>query len=216
MGTEAVGTLAYDAPAAKVDRRRLIEQLGDAVRGLVAATCAAEAPPEELERAIAGTRQLAEGLRGFARPLGTASSSEDPLLPHLYPAGHGAGNPVAPPVHVEATEEGVRSRITLGRQYEGPRGRTHGGISALLLDEVLAYASTSAGRGGFTAYLNTSYHQAVPIQVPLEIRARIDAEDGRKTTVKGFIALESDPEVPLVSATALFVIPRADYEGNQK
>ena len=206
-------TTAYDAPVASVDQRRLVEQLGDAVRGLIEATCGAEAPHEELERAIAGTRHVTERLRSFARPLEAASSREDPAFPHLYPAGHGAGNPVAPPVRFEtATAEGVRSRITLGRQYEGPRGRAHGGVSALLLDEVLAHASTSAGRGGFTAYLNVSYHRPVPIEVPLEMRARVDGEDGRKTIVKGFIALESEPDVALASATALFVIPREGHK----
>lgn len=206
--------MAPDAVVADMDQQRqIVERLGDAVRELIESTCGVEAPPGELERAIADVRQVTECLRSFGRPLGVAPSLDDPALLRLYTAGHGVGNPVAPPVRFEVTADGVRSRLTLARQYEGPLGRAHGGVSSLLLDEVLGHASTSAGRGGFTAYLNVVYHRPVPILVPLEIRAHIEVEDGRKTIVNGFIALESEPDVALVSATALFVIPRNSHKG---
>ena len=54
----------------------------------------------------------------------------------------GLRNAVAPPLRIQREPDGrVWADVELGMQYEGPAGLTHGGISALLLDQVLGEAA---------------------------------------------------------------------------
>ena len=129
------------------------------------------------------------------------------LIRFFNPAS-GPGNPMAPPIVMTTIEHGVRSRVTLDRRFEGPPGFVHGGITGLLLDEVLGGAATRAGRWGMTAYLNITYRRALPIDEELEIVGRIEREEGRKTFVVGTIALASDPTRAFVEAEALFIEPK--------
>jgi acyl-coenzyme A thioesterase PaaI-like protein len=121
---------------------------------------------------------------------------------------------MSPPLVFEREGDTVVVRATLDRRFEGPPGFVHGGVTGLMLDEVMGQAGTQAGRWGMTAFLNITYRRALPLDTELVFTSRIDTIDGRKTHVVGGIALAASPSVPYVEAEALFIEPRADRQAS--
>lgn len=118
----------------------------------------------------------------------------------------GLRNAVAPPLHVERTPDGKAwSRFHLGPQYEGPPGLVHGGVSALLLDQLCGEAAAAGGSPGMTGRLTLHYRRPTPLG-HLSGEAWIDHVDGYKTTVKGH--LKDAEGNPTVEAEGLFILPR--------
>ncbi|MFI0485921.1 PaaI family thioesterase [Actinomadura sp. 9N215] len=116
-------------------------------------------------------------------------------------------NPVAPPVDLEVTSDGiVRGEFTLGPVYEGPPSYAHGGVSAMVLDQVLGMAAAATGTPGMTANLELRYRRPTPLGVPLLVEAKASRVEGRKVYAAGTIAAP-DGRVT-VEATAMFVMPQ--------
>ncbi|MFI0368424.1 PaaI family thioesterase [Actinomadura sp. 1N219] len=116
-------------------------------------------------------------------------------------------NPVAPPVDLEVTSDGiVRGEFTLGHVYEGPPSYVHGGVSAMVLDQVLGMAAAATGTPGMTATLELRYRRPTPLGVPLLVEAKASRVEGRKVYAAGTIAAP-DGRVT-VEATAMFVMPQ--------
>ncbi|MFI0409655.1 PaaI family thioesterase [Actinomadura sp. 3N508] len=116
-------------------------------------------------------------------------------------------NPVAPPVDLEVTSDGiVRGEFTLGAVYEGPPSYAHGGVSAMVLDQVLGMAAAATGTPGMTATLELRYRRPTPLGVPLLVEAKASRVEGRKVYAAGTIAAP-DGRVT-VEASAMFVMPR--------
>ena len=195
-------------------RRDAVTALGSAVRATLVAIAANEAPIERLERATTLAEQLTTQLAGFERPLTELPSVDDLTrgIRFLSPT-IGPGNPMSPPITIARTADGVETRVTLDRRFEGPPGFVHGGVTGLLLDEVLGQAASHAARWGMTAFLNISYRHALPIDVELVVSARVTGTGRRKTFVSGTIALVADPRTPFVTAEALFIAPRDEVHG---
>jgi uncharacterized protein (TIGR00369 family) len=89
--------------------------------------------------------------------------------------------------------------------YEGPPGFVHGGISALVLDQLLGAAALANGTPGMTATLETSYRRPTPHGVPLVAEARAVRSEGRTTWVTAEIR-RPDGKVT-VEATGTFIMP---------
>lgn len=202
-GTESAATLR---------RRRAISELGDALRVLVENSAITEASTEEL-------RTAAERVRQAAAPLGervrdrTALASADDLLAgvRMYNPVTGAGSALAPPLHISQDDDGAAvGSCTLGLAFEGPPMYTHGGVSAMLLDQILGYAVSASGNPGMTVRLDTSYRKPVPLLTPLRLTARVESVDGRRVTASGTIATAAEPGTILVAATGLFIALRAE------
>ena len=111
---------------------------------------------------------------------------------NLSNAGSGALNPQAlrlqwvdtPPMArpgADIVGLEVRARCTLTEAHGGAHRRAHGGIVALILDQVTGRAAHFAGAGGLTAHLEVDFRRATPLGVPLEITARWTGRDGRKS-----------------------------------
>ncbi|MFC7448457.1 PaaI family thioesterase [Rhodococcus daqingensis] len=120
-------------------------------------------------------------------------------------AAAGLRNAVAPPLIVECDPDG-RARVDfhLGSAYEGPAGLTHGGVSALVLDQVLGAAAEAAGAPGMTGTLTLRYRRPTPLGA-LHAEARIDRVEGVKTIVTGHL---SGPDGVCVEAEGVFILPR--------
>jgi acyl-coenzyme A thioesterase PaaI-like protein len=192
-------------------RREATAALGTALRSVIVAQCSTEVPVHNLREATALAGRIEALLVGQSRPVNVIASVDDlgASVRYFSPVT-GLGNPMSPPLVFDLSASGgVLVRTTLDQRFEGPSGFVHGGVTGLLLDEVLGQAGTQAGRWGMTAYLNITYRQALPLGVELELSAAIESIDGRKTFVSGGIALASDPAVKLVEASALFIEPRA-------
>ncbi|TMQ90118.1 PaaI family thioesterase [Actinomadura soli] len=96
--------------------------------------------------------------------------------------------------------------FTFGPVYEGPPSYAHGGVSALVLDQVLGMAAAATGTPGMTATLELRYRRPTPLRVPLLVEAKASRVEGRKVYAAGTIAAP-DGRVT-VEATAMFVMPQ--------
>jgi hypothetical protein len=197
--------------AAMRDRRAAIAELGDALRGLVEQSSATEVPAEVLRQAAARAREAAALLGQRTRTRAEMPSADDLLGGYrMYNPVTGSGSALAPPLHIETAGSGVAGDCTLGLAFEGPPSFAHGGISAMLLDQLLGYANSAAGHPGMTVRLETSYRAPVPLHTPLRLTAEVIAVEGRRVTARGAIATAAEPETALVEATGIFVGLRAE------
>jgi acyl-coenzyme A thioesterase PaaI-like protein len=115
-------------------------------------------------------------------------------------------------VTVHRTPDGrAWTDVELGCLYEGAPGQVHGGYCAMLLDQVLGEAAAAGGHAGMTVYLHTTYRRITRLG-PITVEAWTDGVDGRKTTVKGYLADASGE--PCIEAEALFIMPRSHRQAS--
>lgn len=211
--TSDAGGQPYDA-----DLMAAVTALGAALRGLVDASVLTTVPADELRAAAAGARAVTERLAAAQRPPTRLPVLDDPLVfRRVYSPVSGVGSALAPPLVIRRAEGGVVAEATLGAAYEGPPGYVHGGVSSLLVDQLLGSTAIAAGLWGMTVRLELDYRGPVPLSTPLVLQARVTEAAGRKCVVTGTIATAADPERTLVEARGVFVMPReevrADYFG---
>ncbi|MEI2714896.1 MAG: PaaI family thioesterase [Nocardioides sp.] len=116
----------------------------------------------------------------------------------------GLRNPIAPPLVVHREEGRVHAEVTLGAPYEGPPGLVHGGVSALLLDQLLGEACSAGKRPGMTGTLALRYRRGVKLG-RLRCEAEISGFDGPKTFASGRISTDDGV---CVEAEGTFILPR--------
>jgi len=126
----------------------------------------------------------------------------------------GLRNPLAPPLTVHHDSAGrCWSEFTLGSVYEGPPGLVHGGISAMILDQLLGEVATDElTTPKFTGTITVRYLRGTPLG-PLRAEAVIDRNENHKTYARGFI---SDAQGPTVEAEGVFIMPMWAREQEQK
>lgn len=107
-------------------------------------------------------------------------------------------------VFVQTGPETVECRYHAAASYAGPEGVIHGGIQAVLLDEVMGSAIrvALADRDSqfVTADFRLHYRRPVPVEAPIVVRASLSRREGRSYFVSGQI-LDSGNEL-LTSAEA--------------
>ncbi|MER5327165.1 PaaI family thioesterase [Streptosporangium roseum] len=194
------------------DRRAAIAALGADLRALVEAAVRTGAPDEVLLLAAKEAQRLTALLT--VRPRGRAELPDVDVFPggiRRYSPVTGAGSPLAPPMRMESGPDGsMVGTCTLGVAHEGPPGYGHGGVSALLLDEVMGWACTAAGPPGMTVDLKLQYRRPVVLETPLRVTARVTGRHVRKNLVHGTIATAAAPQTILVEAEAVFFAPAPD------
>ncbi len=119
----------------------------------------------------------------------------------------GLRNPIAPPLKIVQDREkgGARSEFFLNALYEGPPGKVHGGVSALVLDQIFGEAAAAGGTPGMTGTLTLRYRKPAALGA-LSAEAWVDSAAGIKTTVKGWLK-DADGDI-CVEAEGLFILPR--------
>jgi acyl-coenzyme A thioesterase PaaI-like protein len=193
------------------DLMAAVTELGDALRELVDASVTTAVPAAELRAAAAGARELTARLAAERRPRGQLSPLDDIAdFRQVYNMVSGVGSALAPPLDVRVVEGGVVAETSFGLAYEGPPGYLHGGMSGLVMDQVLGAATIRAGLWGMTARLELDYRGPVPLHTPVVMTARVTEAEGRKSVVTGTIALAAEPERALVEARGVFVTPRPE------
>jgi acyl-coenzyme A thioesterase PaaI-like protein len=211
--TSDAGGQPYDA-----DLMAAVTELGTALRDLVDASVLTTVPAGELRAAAADARAVTERLAAAQRPATQLPVLDDPLVfRRVYNPVSGVGSALAPPVTIRRVEGGVVAEATLAAAYEGPPGYVHGGMSSLLMDQLLGSAAIAAGLWGMTVRLELDYRRPVPLSTALSLRAQVTETAGRKCVVTGTIATAAAPDRTLVEARGVFVMPReelhADYFG---
>ncbi|WP_193605313.1 PaaI family thioesterase [Nocardioides dongkuii] len=201
------GYVQDDITDEELERQRaLYGPFTQAVRELVDVTIRTLVDDDEIRRAQAEVEAITARLRehqldgSYGVRFGKAGRGR--------PWGNtvvGLRNPAAPPLEVEHDESGrAWSEFHLGAPYEGPPGLVHGGVSAMLLDQMLGEAAGAGGKPGMTGTLTLRYRQGTPLG-NLRAEAWIDRAEGVKTFAKGHII---GPEGVTVEAEGVFILPR--------
>lgn len=155
-----------------------------------------------LEKSVTDEPLCQTGRFRFTGPV----SEVDPL--RVFPQSPALGweNPTAPIVRLELDEDrAVVGTITFAPHHNGPPWDVaHGGVLAMVFDEVLNLAGMAAGSGGFTARLTVSYRRPTPLTDTVDVRAHLDRIEGRKVFTVAEIS--SNGEL-LAEAEGLFIRP---------
>jgi acyl-coenzyme A thioesterase PaaI-like protein len=193
------------------DLMAAVAELGTALRELVDASVRTTVPAAELRATAAEARTATTRLTAARRPPNQLPELDDPVVfRRVYNPVSGVGSAIAPPLAFRSAEDGVVAEATLGLAYEGPPGYVHGGMSSLLMDQLLGAAAIGARLWGMTARLELDYRRPVPLHTPLVLRARVTESAGRTCLVTGTIATAGSPDAALVEGRGVFVMPREE------
>jgi acyl-coenzyme A thioesterase PaaI-like protein len=117
-------------------------------------------------------------------------------------------NPIAAPVELRIEDGVVIGTVTLGIPYEGPPGHAHGGVTALIFDELLGKVQSLGGNSGMTGRLTVHYRRPVPLGVELTFRGYLERVEGRKTFTRATVHAGDPPQL-CAEAEGLFIaVPR--------
>ena len=97
----------------------------------------------------------------------------------------GAANPTSVDLDVDYDGDEVVARVVLRRAFEGAPGRAHGGVVAAAFDDVTGFIIGKLREPAFTGELTVRYVAPVPVDEPLEMRARLDGRERRKLFISG-------------------------------
>ncbi len=184
--------------------KSLYTPLTQAVRRLITAgirTGADEAAILEAQAAVEAVAENLESTVDTASP--RLAVDERPVV-----AGNpvtGFRNAIAPPLVMHEEPDGLWwSEFELGEAYQGPPGWVHGGVLALVLDQLLGEAASDGlTKPLFTGTITLRYLRGTPLG-RLRAEAAIERTDGYKTFVSGHM---SDAEGKTVEAEGIFIKP---------
>jgi len=201
------GYVRDDITPEELERQRAVYgPFTQAVRELVDATIRTEADDEEIRAVHAEVEALTARLR--ARQLEGAYGVRFGSTGRGRPWGNsvvGLRNAIAPPLVIDHEDTGrAWSDFHLGAAYEGPPGLVHGGVAALVLDQMLGEAAGAGGKPGMTGTLTLRYRRGTPLG-DLRAEAWIERSEGIKTWARGHLM---DAEGVTVEAEGLFILPR--------
>jgi len=189
------------------EEREVYGGLADAVRSINEASLRTTVDPVRVAQARAKLAEADALLRSEMIPdsFGVQLNSDGSVRAYGN-AVVGMRNPIAVPLHTERSDDGrAWSRFHLNAVYEGPPTLVHGGVSALIMDQIMGEAAAAGGRPGMTAYLTTHYRKPTPLG-DLEASAWIDSTDGIKTFVKGQLGPVGGE--PTIETEGLFIMPK--------
>jgi len=196
----------------------------DSVRRLTAHLRKTKAPASLIAEVEAGVRALAEKLapHDHEGPFGQhrlilsesledhAHETDDPARYFPYSPIVGPLNPIAPLVRCELVGRELHATHTFEPQYNGPPTAVHGGVIALVFDELLGTLGAMLGIGGFTGTLEVVYRSLTPLQHPVRMRSWVDGEEGSKVFIKGTMHTtdEGAEERLCAEARGIFIRPK--------
>ncbi|HXX90297.1 MAG TPA: hypothetical protein VEI83_08755 [Acidimicrobiales bacterium] len=190
-------------------RRDGTRALAASLRALAADIVDVDVPPgraEELRAGVEGLRARVSGghrLRYYEcdRLEGARAAFVD------FSPVSGRSHPLALPMEVEHADgpggaPGVRARLRIGASREGPPHGVHGGVVAMVFDELLGHAQQVHGIQALTASLTVRYRAVTPIDTELEWFACVVHSGGRRWAGR---ATCRAGDVVTAEADALFV-----------
>lgn len=188
-------------------RREFAEQL----RRLNHAMLTADVGAAELQGLTETLRLAADAIERRPRIYGRKAHSDHYARQHgetvdmLYEFSPcvGRSNAAALPMHIWYEDGSIHANVTADWSHEGPFDSVHGGVIALLFDQLLALAQRIEGMRGYTGTLNIRYNKLTPLHRPLHLVARILRIDGRKKFVTGEIW---DGDVCTAQCEGIFII----------
>jgi hypothetical protein len=210
-GAGDAGFAAVGVTEELLDRRAAVAELGGELRALADPVTRTEVGVDVLRDSARRLREVAPALRERIRGIAEPASVDDLMGGvRMFNPVIGAGNPIAPPMRIEVGADGAEGWCTLGHAYEGPPMYGHGGMSAMLIDQLLGHAAAASGHPGVTTDLSVRCRRPVPLDVPLRIWGRVTGTEGRRVSAVGGITTAADPDIALVEAEARFARLRLD------
>jgi len=197
-------------------QRQAWVRLVSALRRVIEYSVALDASEQELERRTDQVEELGDALEPisgskpvprFAGYGPLKDGRPNDFLP--YSPIIGRLNPIAPPVELTIVNERIIARVNFGAAYEGGLGFVHGGVVAMVWDQVLAMASVVAGFPGPTGELKVRYNKPTPLDRELRFEAWLDEKHERKTIARGRCF---DSELCVSEAEGTFV--RLDFRSH--
>jgi len=103
--------------------------------------------------------------------------------------GCGGANPAGMHLTFDADDERQRitGRFSLGAEYQGGSGFLHGGIIALLLDEVMSKLTRFTGEHAVTADLRVEYKRPIRVNSEIIVEGFVTRREGRQLYHEGEI-----------------------------
>jgi acyl-coenzyme A thioesterase PaaI-like protein len=175
-----------------------LESTVHALRALIDETRRTDAPADVLARARALVDEATALLRPHRyegevmqstlrgpNPVMTTMQTANPAEYFPYSPIVGPLNAIAPPVRLHLDGDRLRGQMVLDAPYVGPPGTVHGGVIALIFDELLGCANIAQGYGGFTGTLTVRYERRTPLGESIELESWVERVEGRKVFTKG-------------------------------
>lgn len=192
-------------------RRAALSALGEQLRAIGAAAAETEAPLDVIAEATDAAAKLRALLDTDRRESHHMPSVDEPSRNvRFFSPVRGLGSSVSPPVDFQPTDDGMGATFTLDKRFEGFPGVAHGGVVAMIFDELLGVTLVKGGYWAMTAWLNVEYKRAIPVLAELVVRGVVTKREGRKTFIRGTLAATSAPDEVLATAESLMVQPRAE------
>lgn len=170
-------------------------RLTEAARHLIDAVMTSEGASDgDLLSTAESVERLVENLTGVPagrHPAGIRARDEragSDYLPRSPVVGD--ASPLAPPFEWEVRDGRAVARAKLGAPYEGPPGYVHGGMIALIFDEILGMANIASGTPGMTGTLTVKYRKPTPLHRMVEIEAWVERVEGRRILTKGTMQVD--------------------------
>ena len=190
----------------------------DGVRRLIANLRKTKAPGELLERVANRVRELSDELDEHDHPGPYAQrrlvlrmenmppgAAETPAEFFPYSPVIGPLNAIAPPVEFRLEGREMHAEHVFDAPYNGPPTAVHGGVIALVFDELLGTTGAMLDTGGFTGTLSIRYESLTPLGRPIRMRGWIDRREGRKIFIRGTM---HDGDRLCAQAEGVFIQPR--------
>lgn len=134
------------------------------------------------------------------------SMDADPLTLFPHSPAMGAMSPIGPEVELWVEDQVVHGTATFSEIHNGPPFDTaHGGMVALVYDDLVGLAAMIGTGGGVTANLTIDYRRPAPLHEPIELKAWTVSMDGRKYVARGEMRHQGEL---LSEAQGLFIQPR--------
>lgn len=199
-------TLAPENTGETADVTEEVAELAAAARRLMLAAATADLDPEELRAARARMDELSAALGRRTRPRVLRADFHGPA--RAREAGpHEAlpifrFNPQALPLELHFDGDTASATTVPNALYEGPPESVHGGFLAHLMDCMLGTLVQSTGRRAVTATLEMTYLARTPLDVPVDLGARIVESSGRKILAEAWVEVDG---ARTVGARGLFI-----------
>lgn len=205
------------------DEAQARARLGRAIRDVGHAAVGRHAPVAELLGA-------AETIEGVAAALNSGSPRDrhedeprggvwaappvdgDLMVSHDERPISGRSSPWGLDLEVRRDGDEVVATVTMRAAHEGAPGRSHGGLVAALFDDVFGFVLNNLSVPAFTGELAIRYEAGTPIGVPLQCRARLARQEGRKLFMTGELT-HADRVLARTTATFITIDPARFHAG---
>ena len=189
-------------------RRQATENLAQSIRAFADAAAETAVEPDVLDGVRAQVVELTAQLRAAVHD-GAYSGLVEPPVDYSVPEAPmplnpiiGACNPTRPDVQLRYGDGEVVGTATFTRRFIGPPGFAHGGISAMLADQIVAVTGGTIGRKCVTKALHVRFRRPLPLDEPVELWGACEVDDDAGTitarytiTAGGEVAVEGTGEL---------------------